>query len=90
MLRALKRLHISTTDKLVGIPGNIQEEYQIILGWTKDTEKKHETLEEITLWYAIGEETSYMSFWRRRGYGEGYKWGRDLCIENGEWENFSG
>jgi hypothetical protein len=85
----LKRLHISTTDKLVGMPGRGEEEYQIILGWTKDTEEKHETLQEITLWYAIGEETSYMSFWRR-GYGGEYKWGRERCIENGEWKNFSG
>jgi hypothetical protein len=86
----MKRLHISTTDKLVGMPGNMQEEYRMILSWTKDTEKKRETLEEITLWYAIGEETSYMSFWTRRGYRRGYRWGRDNYIENGEWENFSG
>ena len=79
-----------TTNKLVGIPGDKGEEHQLIVAWTKDTEKSHKTLEEITLWYAIGEETSYMSFWRRRGYGGRYKWGRDDCIENGDWEDFSG
>lgn len=86
----MKRLHISTTDRLVEIPGRKKEEYKMILRWTKDTERKHERLEEITLWYAIGEESSYMSFWTRRAYGLGYKWGRDKCIKNGDWEDFSG
>lgn len=62
----------------------------MILRWTKDAERKHEVLEDITLWYAIGEETSYMSFWRRRAQGQGYKWGRDRRIKNGGWDDFSG
>ncbi|KAH7918765.1 hypothetical protein BV22DRAFT_1108277 [Leucogyrophana mollusca] len=83
-LPCLNSLALQTSASLVPVPGNVNDERQLVQGWTSSMNIHHPSLRHLTIWYNFGTAHSVLSYWD----WEDRVWGRTGSYDNPNFDFF--